>query len=462
MAEAPANGCAGKRMTLRKGLIDSPSVGARAKALLNAVFLLCGLKPAPTPKRENQSISRRRLLRRLVVGTEPLAVVIGLAATLVPLTGCSGFFQCEKASCPTSTTGTGTGTPTPSTAGDYAYLANSSAGTTYLSEYSIAGGKLNSLGTLSLGYIPEALAVAPSNNFLYVATVPGVTSPGVYLYNIGSTGELTVGNGGAALVTDQVAAMAMSPDGNWLFTLNVDGQTMAEYKVNTSSGMLTLAAPLTLLGTPCTLGLALPASQSCSVAVSPNGTYVVASLGISGDVVYSYTSAQGVGNGGIPATIASGYSTANPTGDYAVALDANNYAYIAQTNSVSVYGIGSLTSITPEYRVPYAAGNAPRSIALNHSYNSVYTANEIAGTISGFGITGNGTLTQLAGSPFAGPANVSALAFDNTGNYAVAVGYDATAGVQLYSVSSAGVLTQVDKAGTGTNEDYPALLAMTH
>ncbi len=446
--------------------MDSPSAESRAKALLNSVFLMCGLKPAPAPKLKNQGICKfiwRRIW--IWVGLEHLAVVLVLAAVLGPLTACSGFFQCEKASCPTSTTGTGTGTPTPGTGGDYAYLANSSAGTTYLSEYSIAGGKLNPLGSgsISLGYIPVALAVAPSNNFLYVATVPGVTSPGVYLYNIGSTGELSVGNGGAALVTDTVAAMAISPDGNWLFTLNVDGQTMAEYQVNTSTGALSqAAAELTLLGTPCTLGLALPASQSCSVAVSPNGAYVVASLGISGDVVYSYTSAQGVGNGGIPATIASGYSTANPTGDYAVALDANNYAYIAQTNSVSVYGIGSLTSITPEYRVPYAAGNAPRSIALNHSYNSVYTANEVAGTISGFGITGNGTLTQLAGSPFAGPANVSALAFDNTGNYAVAVGYDATAGVQLYSVSSAGVLAQVDKAGTGTNEDYPALLAMTH
>ena len=395
-----------------------------------------------------------------------LLAVGGLAASLLPLTACNGFFQCEKASCTTpvgSTPPTGTpGTPTPNNTGDYAYIANSSAGTTYLSEYSITSGALNSLGTISLGYIPVQLAVSPNNSFLYVASVPGTASPGIYLYTIGSTGALSAGNNGAALVTDTIAAMAVSPDGNWLYTVNNDGFTMAEYSVNRTTGALSLVGDLALPGTTCSLSAALPVSQSCSIAVSPNGEYVVASLGPSGDAVFSYSSSGGIGNDGAFTTISSGYSVSNPTGDFSVALDGNNYAYIAQTSSLTVYGISSLSSIVDEGTVSYTEGSAPRAVTLSRKDNYVYTANEGAGTISGFGISGSGQLNEVSGSPVAGPANVSALGADNTGDYLLAVGYNANTGVRLYSIASTGALTQVAQAGSGADDAYPALVAMTH
>ena len=92
----------------------------------------------------------------------------------------------------------------------------------------------------------------------------------------------------------------------------------------------------------------------------------------------------------------------------------------------------------------------------------MFTANEGANTISSFGIASDGNLTAATGSPFAGPTEVSALGVDNTGVYMVAVGYDANTGVRLYSISSAGVLTQVATAASGTTTQYPALVAMTH
>jgi 6-phosphogluconolactonase (cycloisomerase 2 family) len=339
-------------------------------------------------------------------------------------------------------------------------VANSSAGTTSLSEYDVSSGKLSSLGNINLGYIPVALAVAPSNSFLYVASVSGAATPGIYLYTIGSTGELTAANSGSALAVDQVAAMAISPDGKWLFTVNIDGLTMAEYSVNTTSGALSLAADLPLPGTTCTLTAATPASQSCSVTVGPSGNYVLASVGPSGDYVFPYSSSGGASLSGIQ-TISSGYSASNPVGNFSAVLDANNFAYIAQTNSVSVYGITS-TAILSEGTFTFPSGTVPRSITLSNNDQFLYTANEGAGTISGFGISGSGTLTTLAGSSFVGPAHVAAIAVDNSGAYMVAVGYDGSAGVRLYSVSSAGVLTQVDAAGSGTNTLYPALVAVTH
>ena len=143
-------------------------------------------------------------------------------------------------------------------------------------------------------------------------------------------------------------------------------------------------------------------------------------------------------------------------------LDSHNYAYVAQTSSVTVYGIGSLSNIVNEGTVSYAAGSVPRAITLDRSDSFVYTANEGAGTISGFGISGSGSLNEISGSPMAGPPNVSALVADNTGDYMVAVGYDANTGIRLYSIASTGALTQVAQTGSGANDAYPALVAMTH
>lgn len=379
----------------------------------------------------------------------------------VSLAGCGNFFQCDKTSCPTTTgTASGSGTST-AASGDYAYLANSAAGTTYLSEYAISSSSLTSLGSLQLGYIPVALAVAPSNAFLYVASVSGATSPGIYLYSIGSTGALTAANSGNSLAVDTVSSMAISPDGNWLFTVNIDGVTMSEYKVNTSTGALTLNGSLSLLGTPCNLTAAIPVSQSCSVTVSQSGAYVVASTGISGELVYPYNSANGITGSGVY-SISSGYSTGNPVGDFSAAVNSSNYAYVAQTNSVAAYGLLTAGGYSSYGTVSYATGSAPRSIVLNPAGTFVFTANESASTISGFSVVSGGGLNAVSGSPTPGPPNVSAISVDNTGGYLVGVGYDANTGIRLYTVSSAGVLTQVAQVGSGTNEAYPALVAMTH
>ena len=384
-----------------------------------------------------------------------------LSVLLLSLGGCDGFFV-----KPTSTTTT---TPTPGTAADYAYVANSSAGTTFLSEYNVGSGSLLSVGTINLGYVPVALSVAPLNNFLYVASPPGTVTPGIFLYSIGAGGGLTAANvnanGGNLVATDTVGAMTISPDGNWLFTVNNNGLIMNEYKVNTTTGALTLSSGGTnLQGTGCVLGSATPASQTCSVVVSPSQAYVVVALGTAGDAVLGYSSASGL-TGANGSSIASGYSATNPTGDFSVAVDANNFAYIARTNSLAAYSLGSSNANTDTFN--FVSGTVPRGIMLNSTGSYLFTANEGTGTISSFGVGGSsvrgaGSLNAVTGSPFPGPTNVSALGVDNTGSYMVAVGYDASTGVRLYLISSAGVLAQVAAAASGTNTGFPALVAMTH
>ena len=277
--------------------------------------------------------------------------------------GCGGFFQCvNKPSCP-ATTGTGTGTGT--TTVDYAYVAfttvSGSTTTSTLVGYNIAGGALTQATSVALPFIPVALAVSPNNAFLYVASTPGSANPGVYGYAIGSTGGLTALNGGNVFFTDGIGAMTTSPDGNYLYTVSAVTNTITEYGLSPTTGGLSRTGLVSVPLAACTLGVGTPVTQTCSVAVSPTDSYVVASLGTVGDAIYGYASNTGITNNGAPiAQIASGAAS----GDFSVAIDGSNNAYVAQTAGVTVYG---LTSGTPTNRgtVGYAGNAVPRGIVVD-------------------------------------------------------------------------------------------------
>ena len=389
-----------------------------------------------------------------------IAAVALLGAATLPLMSCGNFFQCEnKPACPAST-GSGTGS---SSTVDYAYVAyttvSGSTSTSTLVGYNIASGALTQVASVTLPFIPVAIAVTPNNDYLYVASVPGATSPGIYGYAISSTGNLTALNSGGVLYGDQVAAMTISPDGGYLYTVNVTGLTMAQYTF-TSAGLLTAAGATNLQGLfGCGLGTTLPVSQTCSVAVSPTDSYVVTSLGTSGDEVFGYATGSGLTqDGALISEIAAGTNS----GDFSVAIDGSNNAYIAQTAGVTVYG---LTTGTPTNRgtAAYSGSAVPRGIVVDPDSKFVFTANEGTSNISAFTTGTTTALSQVSGSPFPAPASVSALGVDSTDTYLVAAGYNATAGVQLYSIASSGVLSALAQtAGTSTATQYPVLVAMSH
>jgi 6-phosphogluconolactonase (cycloisomerase 2 family) len=297
------------------------------------------------------------------------------------------------------------------------------------------------------------VTVAPSNNFLYVASDPGYTSPGVYLYTIATDGSLTAPSGVSQ--TDTVGAMAMSADGKYLFTLSSLGQAMTQYSVD-STGTLSKAGALTVSSLSCALATTTPVSASCGIGTSPNNDFVVASFGTQGDYVFPYTS-----SGGITTTGAQPIAAGTASGDFSVAIDASDNAYIAQTSTMTVYGLTS-TAVNNRGTISYASGSVPRSVTIGPSSKYVFTANQGTGTISSFTTGTTTALSSVSGSPFTGPAHVAALGVDNTGSYLVAVGYDATAGVQLFSISTTGVLASLKSAATSTATQYPVLVAMTH
>jgi len=381
-----------------------------------------------------------------------MLMAAGGVSLLLATTGCGAFFQCEgKTDCGTSSTSTGTG--------DYVYVSNSTSGSEYINGYTVGTGTLTAISgsPFSLGYVPVAMKVSPNNNFLYVAAAPGTAETGLWVYGISSTGVVT---GGTQLTSTLIGAMDISPDGNFLFTIDsATGAVLTEYTLNKSTGAyngtLTLSAPG---GSPllyCGVTTATPASQSCSVAVSPSEDFVGVSLGTTGTVIYPYTSTGGATN--YTGTIAPGASS----GDYSLAFDTSGFTYIARTTTLSPYG--SLAATSPVQGTPYtytASGATPRSVTLSTSYNYLYTANEGTNTISAFSVS-SGALTQLAGSPQLGPTNVAALGVDRSGTYLLAAGYNSTNGLQMFTIETTGI-TAVTSVGTGATTTIPVVMALTH
>jgi 6-phosphogluconolactonase len=377
-----------------------------------------------------------------------LSAVTLSTATLL-LSGCGSFFSCEgKTQCPSTGTTGGGGT----TGVNYLYVSDSITANTDINGYAPSSTAVTATPSspYNLDFIPSAIAITPSNSFIYISSESSTGS--VYGYSIGTGGQPSILNTGTPILNDDVASMDISPDGQWLFALDALIQQVEIYSINTTNGALTFSSAVPLVGAP--NGDLTP----ISVKVAPSGAFVVCSLGTGGANVFAFDTTTGVPNlagvtGIIPATAA--------TGIYAATWDANNFLYTAGTAGLQVFTVNATGG--PTLVKTYATGTAPRSVLVNSTSTAIYVGNQTDGTITGYTIGANAALTAITGSPFAAPPTVSALATDSTGGYLIAAGYDGSKGIQLYTISTTGVLTPVASAGTGTGTTAPAIvMAATH
>ncbi|HEU5340375.1 lactonase family protein [Edaphobacter sp.] len=360
-------------------------------------------------------------------------------ATLPFLAGCTGFFP------PVNGGGGGGGST-----GNYVYVAN--ANRSSISGFSIGAGKLTKVANspLPLGYTPVAMAVTPSNSFLYVA---GPLSINVYAMN--ANGSLTVPTNGSTVASATVVSLDVSPDGKWLFGLDGFQQVLDVYAINTSTGGLAAVGNPQY---PVTTGAWVPRM----VRVSPNGALVFAALGTAGDAVFTFNSTTGV------ATWSQSLTFNTPTSDNALAIDSNSaYLYVARSGvgpGVAVYSIGTGGKLTPVTGSPFAAGTQTYSVVLNKAGTDVYAANRGDSTISGYAIGAGGLLTPLAGSPYKSGLQVTSLGIDSSGKYLLAAANGGTPDLTMYGfdATTPGRLDSLTSASTDTAPSNPVAVALTH
>ena len=409
------------------------------------------MAPAPRPSEFRHFVPRRFTSRRFTSRPNPAHLcALALLSAITLLSGCGGFFVCEgKTSCPT----TPCTTNCPTTGVNFAYVSNPSSSSNTVNGYNLANGNLTTNATgapYSFGYSPIAMVVTPANTFLYTASNPALSTGYLYGYAVGTGGALNILSSGMPLVTESAVSLAVSPDGQWLFVLDANGLTLSEYSINTSTGALTFN----------TTGAISPASGTVNnvsnqVAVAPSGDYVAVAIGTGGVQTFTLDTSTGALTPQNP--INPGNSQ---VGFFGVAIDANNFLYVAGTNGLTVFS--ATIDGVPTLLKTYTAGNGPRSVAVNTAGTFAYVGNKTDGSISGFSIGTNAVLTPIAGSPFAGPTLIGALAFDQTGAYLITSGYNDTTGIELFAIGTTGALTSSGTAASGTTPSILSAIATTH
>ena len=364
------------------------------------------------------------------------------------LCGCAGFFP------PVGSSGSGGGgTTNPGTvvgSGANAVYVGSTTNQTMLG-YAIGTNTLTAVpNSLNLGYAPQASVVTRAGKFLYVAQAGGIN-----LYLIGPDGSLSVPAAGAAqVIATTVAAMDVSPDGQWLFGLDTLTQAIDEWQIN-SDGTLTALTPaqFTLAG-----GIYVPKA----IRVAPSGGLIVAACGTAGEVVFSLDTA----NGSVVQEQTLGTESTQRS-DNSIAIDSSSsHLYIATSGTgggLGVYTIGVNGLLTSVSGSPFATGQAPNSVALDGTGGFVYVANRADSTISGYAIGTTGTLTAIAGSPFASGSQVNTIGTDSTGKYLLAAAVGGSPDLTMYSENATtGALASVATTATGTDPAGATLLTLTH
>lgn len=402
------------------------------------------------------------------------ALLLVLLPALGGLAGCGKFFpplnQCTDCA----------------TAVSYMYVANQSGtpaisgvvlttSTAPASGSTAAASTLSVTGTPSSNYAldlpPTALAIPPSNSFLYVGEGAGLVG-GIYVYAINSDRSLTLQSAVSPVATaaDPVA-MQVDPTGSYLVVLNYStGSTdavIASYQIDASTGGLTAAGTYTIPHAGAAQQMAIsPTTQTGGIQ------NVIVTLGGGGIEAFTLDSSTGAltDQGNIPPV-----STTNGGLDLGVAIDpSNSFVYVTETavNLVRAFTFattgGTLTGGLTEVAGSFATGTYPSSVLVDSSGKYVYATNKTAATISGFALnSSSGALTALATATFAAGTNPAGLAEDATKTWVGAINIGGSPDLRMFSIdqatTTAGNLDEAVNASTAkTSPAGAALIVATH
>ncbi|MGA2888502.1 MAG: beta-propeller fold lactonase family protein [Terracidiphilus sp.] len=373
-----------------------------------------------------------------------------LGAYDITVTGVSSGVSATTSLC--VEVGTGTCTAASGNSGVF-YVLNQT--TDQVVAMQISSGVLTTIGALTLPTAhPNAIAVAPNGNFLYVST-----STGIYLYTIGSNGALTLGNNGTFISQDPAITMQVDATNSWLVdAVSVSGSnTLYAIAINSSTGELATSPEteqhVVVPAVPIQLAISPGDSSSCT------DCYVFVAMGTGGTELINFNpgNANPFGGTGNKPVIKSG------GGDNTIAIDpSNRLLYVGESNALTsgtqtgglrVYTI-SASGITPLSTPTYASGGTgPFSILPTSDGNYVFVANDAVSGSSTDNITGysvSTTALTLIGTTTAGPTGQIGLAEDSTSGYVLAVDLAGDPDLQAFTLSS-GTLTSATTGTTGTD-----------
>jgi 6-phosphogluconolactonase (cycloisomerase 2 family) len=279
-------------------------------------------------------------------------------------------------------------------------------------------------------------------------------------YSVSGTGALTetagspymtggVGSTGTCFGLDRVV---VSLPAMMLFVSNSGDQTISVFQINPADGTLTAAA-----GSPVPSNLALDSCGGISLAVTPDGKFLMASS--SGQISTFNIAANGV------LTLASiTNNCCSPT--VGMKISANGkFLALSNVSSVSTYQVNADGSLTAVINSPFVqtGSGAISGIEFNCASNQLFAAESAfnANTIiDAWTMDGTGALTAVAGSPFivqGGNSNNLAISPDDAKLYSTD---QQGSSIDGSSIASTGVLANFGKFGGVSKLHTPAGVAV--
>ena len=379
------------------------------------------------------------------------------------LDGCAAFWA-----APAGSTGGGCTTGCSTAGSGFFYILNApSGGTPQVVGEQFISGKVTAItgGTVTMPAVPYAMAVSPNGNFLYVSTAGGV-----YVYPV-TSGAL----GTASQVSSDATALAIQvdPSGDWLIEAlqSVGGVTIAAVPLNTSNGTPNGTEQST------TASITNATIPDGKMVISPDDKYIFIALGAGGTIIVPFNASAASGTtpfGSSAQTVAVAHSSGSAL---SVAVDPGSTPrlfYIGETlaNTAGTSGglrvfeyssIGSGTLVQASGSPIASGGLAPNSILpVGSSY--VYVANGAGtspGNITSFAITTSGsTYTIATGSTADAGIDPYALAEDGTDTYLLAVNQGGSTYFSSYTFNSTTAGELVDQVFTNTGTTPLAIVAV--
>ena len=243
-------------------------------------------------------------------------------------------------------------------------------------------------------------SIAPNLAFVYVV---GQGANTIQALGQRTTGELSPLPLSSFPTNPRPVALTLTPAKTFMYAANMTAGTVSGFSVDHVNGVLT------------PIGTALPPTPVCaSSAICANPV----SLGVNSGGTFLFVLNQGVPP---PATVVPA--------------------------SISVFSIdtarGLLTPIAGS-PFPFASLSTPnpKMLAVAPNASVLYVANGASGTISAFSIAGNGTPSEVAGSPFAAGANIAGITIDSKGQFLYAADFG-NSKIASFSIQSGGALAPV-------------------
>ena len=299
--------------------------------------------------------------------------------------------------------------------------------------------------------------VAPTANFLFVNN-QAAAGNSIASYSVAVDGTLTAlagspvttGGLGANAACSSVNRLALSAGNNLLFVSNGGDQTISAFAIDPTSGALTAAA-----GSPFGSGLTLDACSGISLSATPDGRFLMAS---SNGQITTFS----IGAGGVLASLS---TAANPVVPNASMKISANGQLLAVSNgaSVSVFSINPDGSLTAVAGSPFAEAGSGTLAGLDFSSTSGLLFGAEASATAGFAdawtIGTNGVLSSVAGSPFSTTAINSNVVLLSPNDSFLFASNEGSNSVSSYGVGVGGSLSSIGSFGSAASLHAPVGMA---